>query len=172
LLKKKQHQYKEIWTLIPLGKEVKLEALGNPGISMWNINNKEAKMLTKLSRNNEKGFTLIELMIVIAIIGILAAIAIPQFTNYKRRAANSASMSDLKNMATAQEVYHTDNNTYTSTVANLSDAGYKGASKNVTVAITGANSTTFSATASHAGGTKTYTVSGPGGSITPNSPSV
>lgn len=129
-------------------------------------------MLSKMTRNNEKGFTLIELMIVIAIIGILAAIAIPQFTNYKKRAGNSASMSDLKNLATAQEVYNTDNNTYTSTIANLSGAGFIGASKNVTVTITAASATAFTATAVSSAGTHTYTVTGPGGSISPNSPAL
>ena len=61
---------------------------------------------------NEKGFTLIELLVVVAIIGILAAIAIPQFAEYKKRAFNSRAQSDLRNGLTAEEAYFVDAETY------------------------------------------------------------
>ena len=65
-------------------------------------------MLNKF-RKSEKGFTLIELLIVVAIIGILAAIAIPQFASYRQKAFDSAAQSDLKNAKTDLESQYADN---------------------------------------------------------------
>ena len=67
-------------------------------------------MLNKL--RSRKGFTLIELLIVVAIIGILAAIAIPQFSSYRAKAYNSAGNSDLKNIKTGMEAFMADNQEY------------------------------------------------------------
>ncbi len=61
---------------------------------------------------NSRGFTLIELLIVVAIIGILAAIGIPQYSHYRIHAYNSAAASDLKNFKAAMEAYYADHGTY------------------------------------------------------------
>ena len=68
----------------------------------------------------DAGFTLIELLVVVAIIGILAAIAIPQFAEYRARGFDSRALSDLRNAATAEEAYFADNEVYR-TCANVID---------------------------------------------------
>src|SRR3954466_8253562 len=61
-----------------------------------------------------EGFTLIELMIVVVIIGILVAIAIPKFASTKEKAYLAAMKSDLRNGVTAEEAYFADNQLYLS----------------------------------------------------------
>lgn len=115
----------------------------------------------------EKGFTLIEVIIVIAIIGILAAIAIPQFSAYRNRSFNSAAISDLRNAATAQEAYHVTYKTYADSKTKLiTDSGLI-FSGGVTL-ITDGNSTGYTITSYHTSGDKTYKLTGPGGLIQDN----
>jgi type IV pilus assembly protein PilA len=70
-------------------------------------------MLQKLRNTNEKGFTLIELMIVIAIIGILAAIAIPNFISYRNKGYCSAAENDAKSIVAAVADYFSNPNNQT-----------------------------------------------------------
>ena len=71
-----------------------------------------------MRRNRQRGFTLIELLIVIAIIGILAAIAIPNLLNAVQRGKQKRTMSDMRALATAVESYAVDNNTYPTATCN------------------------------------------------------
>jgi type IV pilus assembly protein PilA len=85
--------------------------------------------LRKAQEEGEGGFTLIELLVVIIIIGILAAIAIPVFLNQRQKGYDAQAKSDVRNMATAEETYLTDNPTGyvggATAIAALSAEGFK-----------------------------------------------
>jgi type IV pilus assembly protein PilA len=123
-------------------------------------------MLLKLNKmKDQKGFTLIELMIVIAIIGILAAIAIPQFSAYRKRSYNSSANADLRNAATAQEAYYVDEETYTSDINNLTGSYGLYTSKNVKFYSVNGDVDSYTMKAYHTSGDRTYSIKGPGGTI-------
>ncbi len=94
---------------------------------------------------DKKGFTLIELLIVVVIIGILAAIAIPKFSATREKAYFAAMKSDLKNLASQQEIYYADNYSYTTTTSLLAFTNSEGVVVN-----SAATSSGWSASATHA----------------------
>lgn len=110
---------------------------------------------------NRKGFTLIELMIVIAIIGILAAIAAPSFISYRIKGYNAASNTDIKNAYIAAQGYFTDYPSGTVSNAILSSYGYRSTAYVSLTVNTGVQSG-LQMTAAHASGDKTYSVDAEG----------
>jgi type IV pilus assembly protein PilA len=96
-------------------------------------------------RSTRKGFTLVELLIVVVVIGILAAIAIPKFQNTKGKGYAATIKSDIRNLTSMQEDYFYFNETYASTLNQLSFAGTDG----VTITIVEADGRGWSATATH-----------------------
>ena len=117
-------------------------------------------------RAGEKGFTLIELVVIVAIIGILAAIAIPTYASYRSKSLDAAVLSDLRNAATAQEAYFLDNETYSPVISNLETLPYNFyRSKDVSIIVTSADAESYTITAVHPGSGKIFVLSGPGGTI-------
>jgi type IV pilus assembly protein PilA len=121
--------------------------------------------MKRLSLRSESGFTLIELLVVVAIIGILAAIAIPQFAAYRKRGHEAQVKSDLRNAAVAQESYFAANSSYKSgTLASGTPPGFNATSGVSTGAAVGTN--TFQLSASHTNcSTTTWVFSSANGTI-------
>lgn len=93
------------------------------------------------------GFTLIELLIVVVVLGILATIAIPKFTAMREKSYIAAVTSDLKNLASQQEIYLSDNHAYAADVGDLD----LDVTDNVVLSVNEASGTGWAATGTHTG---------------------
>lgn len=107
-------------------------------------------------KSKARGVTLIELVIVLVVVAILAAIAIPNYREYVLRSHRTEAKAALLNVAAAQEKFYLQNNTYTSDLSAAPPAGLgiPATTENgyYTIAITaGANTTSFTATATATG---------------------
>ena len=113
-------------------------------------------------KNNTQGFTLIELLIVIAIIGILAAVLLPNLLGAQKRAYDTAAASCANDLAKKEAIYLVDNNTYGTLTQLKADTtnlpNCKEGANDLAINEVAPTQTSFSFTVQHASGTKSYTI--------------
>jgi len=99
------------------------------------------------------GFTLVEILVVIAVIGLLAAIAIPQFIRYRSEAIDAEMKSDLRNASVAIEAYYAKQSVLPASLAEIAGYGFQ-PSGGVTVSLVIVSTTSYTLNAAKPGGTQ------------------
>ena len=120
-------------------------------------------MLRKNLRQ-KKCFPRLGLITVIASIGILAVLTIPQVAASWQKSCDQLAKASLRNAAIAQEAYYMDMNTYAGRTRDLTSRGYAPL-EGVSLDIIARSNSQYTMTAAHTSGTKTWTLTGPGGNI-------
>lgn len=119
------------------------------GASMQQCHGGGAVAQRGLHRSDRRGYTFVELMIAVIIVGLLAAIVTPRLSFARQKAYIATMKSDLRNFAQSQESYFYDNSVYTSSLGFLSSMGFQ-MSDQVSVAIIEATDTGWAAIVNHA----------------------
>jgi len=105
------------------------------------------------SQHRDHGFSLLEVLVVMAVIGLLAAIAIPQFMSYRSEAIDAQLKSDLRNAAVAIESYYAKKNVLPASIAETAGYGFQ-STAGVTLSLLLVSPTAYQLTASKSGGSQ------------------
>ena len=107
----------------------------------------------RLSPHRDHGFSLLEVLLVVGVIGLLAAIAIPQFMSYRSEAIDAQLKSDLRNAAVAIESYYAKKNVLPASIAETAGYGFQ-STAGVTLSLLLVSPTAYQLTASKSGGSQ------------------
>ncbi|MSP40019.1 MAG: prepilin-type N-terminal cleavage/methylation domain-containing protein [Deltaproteobacteria bacterium] len=127
-------------------------ALTRRKLNNWNPSSRNHRS-ADLSLRQQRGFSLVEILIVIAIVSLLAAIGIPQFITYRSKGIDAQMKSDLRNAAVAVESYFAKNGVYPSSTAVIAVNGFQG-TQGVTLSLSNITANSYQLSATTSGGSQ------------------
>lgn len=115
------------------------------------------RLLNRLPMRNDRGFSLIEVLVIVVLVGVLAGIAIAQYASFRARGVDSKVASVVRGVATGQEAFYAANRFYTADLASLDGMTVGDVTITVSPGNSGSLGTSFRVVGSHAGTPRTYT---------------
>ena len=115
------------------------------------------RLLSVTFMRDQRGFSLLEVLVVVVLVGVLSALAIPQYAGFRARGFDSKVAAAVRGVATGEEAYYAENRVYATDVETLRNVSTGGVAINISAGNSGNLETSFRIVGTHPGATRTFT---------------